>query len=146
MTGNSVNTKPGKQYRLAAIAVLRYCLFLFLTLSLCSSQFNFSGNYHPLYKGGHVLCSATSSNHARFPFSHPFMSESVVEEIEMADDAGESDFTDIAFSQLVYDQWAEVVLSLGNARKLFVHLTTSIQSRSVASLFVLHHSWKSFLV
>lgn len=140
--------QPSKQHRLlCAKAVLKYCLLTLLALSFFSQSFALVNNYggkNLLYTHGAVLSSAGAFNNPHFPF--PFKAESLAEEPEVLDEMGADDDSDFEFAALLQYLLSTYKFDSVTGQNLFAQLTQSIQNRPTVSLFVLHHSWKSFLI
>lgn len=132
-------------------AVLNYCLIFLLGIA------SFGG--HSITRvGTHGDQSVQSGDQSFLPvlhfsdssvyiFSQPFISDLIPEQLELCDELGPNDdSTDIEWSKVCQDPSCEKQLHLIAQKNLFAHLTESIQNRSTPYLFILHHSWKSFLI
>lgn len=75
---------------------------------------------------------------------HPFGAEPAPVERRMFESESEND-TDDETGKLSHILPVEITLSLHSEKSLFLHLKLCNESRARIDLFVLHHSWKSYL-
>ncbi len=141
---------PNKNFFLLIKAVLNFCLLVLVGFSFGQQQpvspsaHSFSKNCR--HQKEPLLYSADFFNTAHFPFSNPFITQLISEEVEISDDMAAADDSEITWSSLFQSPFADKRFGLGPQKNLFIQLAQSVQNRTTASLFVLHHSWKSFLV
>ena len=126
--------------------VFSRCLVLLLGVAFFGSQyFSFiSSNKAADSKNNRIaFVSAAGMGHATIRNIEP--GEPTLEE-ELCDEAeGDSDHH-IIWCDLFHVFSYETLSDTNPLKSLFEHLTLSIQSSSTASLVVLHHRWKSFLI
>jgi len=142
--------KPGNKHLFLAKAAFSYCLVTLISFFVWGQQgavsfstYSAKNNLPAHYQ---ILSSSNSHSVPQLPASCPYGQECIAEELELSEEnesVGHSDFEWIALFQ---DQFSEKDLYVAPSPTLFEHLTLSISSRSTVSLFILYHSWKSFLV
>lgn len=127
-------------------AVFSRCLVLLLGVAFFGSQyFSFiSSNQGGDCKNNRItFVSAAGMGHASIRIIEP--GEPTLEE-ELCDETENDSDHHIVWCDLFHVFSYETLSDTNPLKSLFEHLTLSIQSSSTASLVVLHHSWKSFLV
>lgn len=140
-----LEANPG--FHLMSQSVVKYCLILLLSLSFFGSQYSalFNSGVGVSAKGGLMLSAAGYAKTFHNPFRQLFLSEPASEE-EASDDFGPDEHTTIEWCGLFHILSFESTVQFMPERAFFTEFTRSIQNRPTASLFVLHHSWKSFLI
>lgn len=97
-----------------------------------------------VFQNGHLNHSDINfvkNNH--HPNQLPFQADQVP---EIPDEVESSDNFDDTLNKNYWCPPSSATSNLRSGRSLLLHLKNSLESRSEISLFVLHHSWKSFLI
>lgn len=141
--------KTGNPYLFLVKAVLSYCLVLLPGIFLWAQPTDAPTNTHALqqlHHNGPCWCAAYNHRHNHQPGTSFFVLEWIAEETEAVEDGETDDFSSFEWNALLPFSLLQTATNAVPQTTLFVELTRAIHSRPAVSLFVLHHSWKSFLV
>ncbi len=128
--------------------VAGYCLAVVFSFLFVFAQFSKTGNASDNgfdAKGDRSLISDASSNFDHHPILPPVDSEPVLPEPEGPDGGEVKDGCDDESGKLFFSFPSERTLIQICSVSRFMQLKLAIESRPQISLFILHHSWKSFL-
>jgi hypothetical protein len=145
------NIKINKQSSSLLKVGMNSCLFVLLGfLFIWGQPFVLDGNHKKesvTQKSFTCNLSDDSFNNSHYPFHLPFESVPTLNEPEALDENEVKDNTDDGCDQLIRKNSSECIFNIASSVKsCFSQITQSLKSRSTVPLFILYHSWKSFLI
>lgn len=145
------NIKINKQYSSLLKVVMNSCLFVLLGFLFVWGQSSALASNHKkesvTQKSFTCNLSDDSFNNSHHPFHLPFESIPTLNELETLDENEVKDNTDDGCNQLIWKNSSEAIFNIASSVKShFSQITQSLESRSTVPLFILYHSWKSFLI
>lgn len=137
---------PVKHLSLLAKSTFKRCLLLLLGVALFSSQYTtLLGDTNAGNTNNHTVLVSTATDYSHLFYKQAFVSEGIAEEEDTADDSETESNTSTIWAALFQVLSFEKLTNTSPLKALFSQLDQSIHNRSEASLFVLHHCWKSFI-
>lgn len=137
---------PVKHLSLLAKSTFKRCLLLLLGVALFSSQYTtLLGDTNTGNTNNHTVLVSAATGYTHLFYKQAFVSEGIAEEEDTADDSETENNTSTIWAALFQVLSFEKLTNTSPLKALFSQLDQSIHNRSEASLFVLHHCWKSFI-
>jgi hypothetical protein len=130
-------------------SVLNYCLIFLIAFSaIARPSVAFSASVAEIKSAGHnsFIVTSDKDSHASFPFTQPVTSESTDNETESGDENESEDDINNPCNHLFWKSQVEYKFNAQANNSTFSQLKATAHNRSTVSLFILHHSWKSFLI
>ncbi len=150
MLGKSNHIQINKQRNLWLEAGINHCSFIlfgfFFAWGSPSALSITRGAESGIHKNFTSHLSEYSFNSPDHPFHSPFESVPLPDEPKALEECGQEDNFDDDFDPLIWNQLSEYKASFSySLRSDFFQIIQSFHNRSKISLFILYHSWKSFL-
>lgn len=137
---------PVKHLCLLAKSTFKRCLLLLLGIALFSGQYaTLLGDTNTGSTNSHIVLFSAATGYSHLFYKQAFLSEGIAEEEDTADDTETENSTSTIWAALFQVLSFEKLTDTSPLKALFSQLDQSIYNRSEASLFVLHHCWKSFI-
>ena len=137
---------PVKHLSLLAKSTFKRCLLLLLGVALFSSQYTtLLGDTNAGNTNNHTVLVSAATGYSHLFYKQAFVSEGIAEEEDAADDTESENNSGTVWAALFQVLSFEKLTDTSPLKALFSQLDQSTYNRSKASLFVLHHCWKSFI-
>lgn len=136
---------PVKHLSLLAKCTLKRCLLLLLGVALFGSQYaTLLDDTNAGNTNNHTVLISAATGYSHLFYKQAFVSEGVAEE-DTVDDTETENSDGIQWVALFQILSFEKLTDSSPLKALLYQLDQSTHNRSEASLFVLHHCWKSFI-